>query len=189
MLLRCESFFMSFEVQLLLQVYICDCQFDFSCWVVLGMLVVKWVNCYCKEDNLLKLFKFIIFKVMGVFGNELFKDKIQIEIIKLWIGLICDKGYCYFCLKIILDVMEVFIGVYFEYGRNCEGVLKFMIWVGIDVYFDFKLMEVVSKVLLVDLSYDYGEDLKVFEKRIGYMFKNKYFLLEVLMYFFNMVGD
>lgn len=172
-----------------LSAYIRDCQFDPSRWAAPGMLAAKRVNCHCKEDNLLKPFKSTTSKVTGVFGNELLKDKIQTETIKPRIGLTCDKGHRYLCSKTISDVTEALIGAYLEYGRNCEGALKFMTWAGIDVHFDSKLMEAASKASPVDLSYDYGEDLKAFEKRIGYTFKNKYLPLEALTHFSNMVGD
>jgi len=136
-----------------------------------------------------KAFKSTTSKVIGVFGNETLTEKIRRDTIKPRIGLTCDKGHRYLCSKTVADVMEALIGAYLEFGRNCEGALKFMIWAGIDVYFDPSLMKAASKESPVDLSCDYGLDVKALEKRIGYTFKNKYLPLEAMTHPSNMGGD
>lgn len=173
----------------LLQGYIRDCQFDPSRWTAPGMLVSREVACHCKEKQMFKAFKSTTSKVIGVFGSETLTDKIRTETIKPRIGLTCDKGHRYLCSKTVADVMEALIGAYLEFGRNCEGALKFMIWAGIDVYYDPYLMEAASKESPMDLSNDYGLDVEALEKRIGYTFKNKYLALEAMTHPSNMGGD
>jgi endoribonuclease Dicer len=153
------------------------------------MLVAKEVGCRCKEKQMFKPFASTTSKVVGVFGNEVLKDTLRTETIKPKIGLTCDKGHRYLCSKTVADVMEALIGAYLDLGRHCEGALKFMVWAGIDVDYDPGLMKVASEESPVDLSCDYGMDVKALEKRIGYTFKNKYLLLEAMTHTSNISGD
>ncbi|KAG0553607.1 hypothetical protein KC19_12G024900 [Ceratodon purpureus] len=172
-----------------LPAYIRDCQFDPSRWVAPGMVVSKEIKCRCKEKQMFKPFISTTSKVIGVFGNEILKDTVQTETIKPKIGLTCDKGHRYLCSKTVADVVEALIGAYLDFGKNCEGALKFMVWTGIDVDYDPHLMKAASEESPVDLSCDYGMDVKALEKRIGYTFKNKYLLLEAMTHTSNMGGD
>lgn len=182
------------EVWLWLQGYIRDCQFDPSRWVAPGMLVSKEIVCRCKvEKQMFKPFKSTTSKVIGVFGNEILTDTLRTETIKPKIGLTCDKGHRYLCSKTVADVMEALIGAYLV-GRNVdsdpeEGALEFMKWAGIDVDYNPHLMKATGEESPVDLSRDYGMDVKALEKRIGYTFRNKYLLLEAMTHTSNMGGD
>jgi endoribonuclease Dicer len=95
------------------------------------------------------------------------------------IGKTCDKGHRWLCSKTIADVMEALIGAYlFEGGAS--AAVHFMVWAGIDVAFDFSLIEEASRRASVDLSINPGIDIGNLEQRIGYSFYNKGLLLEAM---------
>ncbi len=164
------------------QGYIRDEPFDPSRWAAPGMLSSNAVPCRCRLKN------FYLTKI----NNVQCKEKLQPTVITKQaaaankkgkvvprIGKSCDKGHRWLCSKTIADVMEALIGAYlFEGGAS--AAVHFMVWAGIDVAFDFSLIEEASRRASVDLSINPGIDIGNLERRIGYSFYNKGLLLEAM---------